>query len=167
MLDKIANISGRTRDLATRFFEILLIVFMAALVLDVLWGVISRYLIGSQARWSEEIARALMIQVALIGTAVAFSRKAHLGVDYFTGLMVPGARKVMAAVSHLTVMSFGGVLIWGGVPLAQNTFALNQSMTSIGLQKGWVYVCVPLSGTLIVVIALDGLAGVVSGREEY
>ena len=32
---------------------------MAVMTLDVLWGVITRYLLGGQASWTEELARFL------------------------------------------------------------------------------------------------------------
>ncbi len=40
------------------------------LVLVVLWGVGGRYLFGTQASWSEELARLLMVWLALLGSAL-------------------------------------------------------------------------------------------------
>ena len=45
----------------------LLVAVFLILVIDVLWGVASRYLLGSQASWSEELARLLMVWLALLG----------------------------------------------------------------------------------------------------
>ena len=60
-----------------------LIIAVALLVLDVVWGVFTRYAMGEQAKWSEELARFLLVWVSLLGGAVAFGTKGHLGVDYF------------------------------------------------------------------------------------
>ena len=39
--------------------KLLLVILFTLLTLDVLWGVASRYLLGGQASWSEEVARLL------------------------------------------------------------------------------------------------------------
>ena len=55
----------------SRFLNLVLIAIFVILVLDVLWGVGSRYVLGNQARWSEELARLLMVWLALLGAALA------------------------------------------------------------------------------------------------
>ena len=81
MLDILMGIKARL----TRMLEILLIIAVALLVLDVVWGVFSRYIMGEQTKWTEELARFLLVWVSLLGGAVAFGTKGHLGVDYFVG----------------------------------------------------------------------------------
>ena len=83
-----------------------LIVAVGLLVLDVVWGVFTRYAMGEQAKWTEELARFLLIWVTLLGGAVAFGTKGHLGVDYFVGKFHPEARKIMSVFSHLVVLFF-------------------------------------------------------------
>ena len=60
---------ARVRDTLVRLLKCLLIAAVAALVADVVWGVFTRYVIGEQAKWSEELARFLLIWVSLLGGA--------------------------------------------------------------------------------------------------
>ena len=55
------------------------------LVVDVLWGVLTRNFIGEQARWSEELARFLLVWVSFLGGAIAYLDDKHLGVDILVG----------------------------------------------------------------------------------
>ena len=77
---------GRTNMILVRILEILAILAMGTLVLDVVWGVMTRYLIGEQAKWTEELARFLLIWVSMLGGALAFRRREHLGIDFLIGL---------------------------------------------------------------------------------
>ena len=98
----------------THLLSWLLIVAMATLVLDVIWGVVTRA-VGDQASWSEELATILIVWVSLLGGALAFQTKAHLGVDYFVGKFDPGVAKNIAIVSFVLVLFFAvAVFLVGG-----------------------------------------------------
>jgi len=73
----------------TAALNLVLIVAVALLVADVVWGVFTRYALGGQAKWTEELARFLLVWISLLGGAVAFGTKGHLGVDYFVGKLHP------------------------------------------------------------------------------
>lgn len=151
----------------TRFLEWLLIAAVLVLVLDVLWGVFSRYVLGDQSGWTEELARMLLIQVGLLGSAAAFGEKAHLGVDFFTGLFDPAARRLTRILAHLIVIFFaGGVLVSGGWKLVVRTFELEQQLMALGIAKGWIYLCVPASGMFILLVALEQMLETCLGKEE-
>ena len=89
----------RVRDLAVRAVEWMIIGMVALLTLDVLWGVFTRFVLGSglahkmlsgvipethlgQAVYTDELACVLLVWISMLGAALAFGRKAHLGVDF-------------------------------------------------------------------------------------
>ena len=138
--------------------EWLLILAVAVLVLDVLWGVVSRYLLGGQSVWTEELARNLIIWVALLGTSVAFATKGHLGVDYFVGKLHPDAQRFMAIVGNLLVALFAAlVMIKGGMTFVSDRLASGQITPAMGLPTAYVYLAVPLSGVFLVLFALEAV----------
>jgi len=154
-----------------RLLEIILIVAMAALVLDVLWGVFSRMFakwgwLESQSSWTEELARYLMIWVGLLGASLAFEKRAHLGVDYFVGKFDPAARKILK-VSALGVVLLFAVfgLIVGGWQLVSRTLELGQMTPTLGISKAWVYLAVPLSGVFTVIFTSAQIFDVLNGTE--
>lgn len=140
------------------------------LLLDVLWGVFTRYLLGDQARWTEELARFLMVWLAFTGAALAYAKQAHLGVDVLVELLEPSARRVVMLIEHTVVFLFAlFVLGFGGAELFGERFASGQTMPALGILKAWQYFCVPLSGALIGLIAiahfLQALAAPSGGEE--
>lgn len=136
--------------------EIAVIVLVAVLVLDVLWGVFSRYVLGAQSRWTEELATMLLIWVSLLGAAVAFAAKAHLGVDYFVSKFDPSAQKLIEGFVQLIVFAFSAfALIHGGSILVSETLAAGQLSPALGLKVGYMYMAVPISGIFICLFSIE------------
>ena len=153
------------KDGLTRGLELLIIATMALLVVDVVWGVFTRYALGQQAKWSEELARFLLVWVALLGGALAFRTKAHLGVDYFVNLLHPDARRLTAVVADLVVLFFAGaVLLLGGASVVREALALEQTTPALGWKMGYVYLALPISGFFVVLYTIDNLVETIRGR---
>lgn len=139
-----------------RGVELLTVVLFAALTLDVLWGVVSRYVFGQQSRWTEELAIALLTWVSLLGAALVFREKGHLGVDYFVGKMDPSAQRVAGFVADLAVLLFAGfILVFGGCMLVSETLQAGQLTPAMGWKVGYLYSVVPLSGLLVMGFTIE------------
>lgn len=153
-----------SRNVLTRTLELFIVVTMALLVVDVVWGVFTRYALGEQAKWSEELARFLLVWVALLGGAVAFGSKAHLGVDYFVNRLHPDARRWTAVVAHLVVLLFAiAVLLVGGATVVREALALEQTTPALGWKMGHVYLALPISGFFVALYTVDNLLETLRG----
>jgi len=153
------------KDGLTRGLELLIIATMALLVVDVVWGVFTRYALGEQAKWSEELARFLLVWVALLGGALAFRTKAHLGVDYFVNQLHPDARKLTAVAADLVVLFFAvAVLLLGGTSVVREALALEQTTPALGWKMGYVYLALPISGFFVVLYTVDNIMETLRGR---
>ena len=154
------------KKLLVKLLDWMLIVALAALVLDVVWGVFSRYVLNAQAKWTEELARFLLIWVSLLGGAVAFGAKAHLGVDFLVVKFHPSARKLMAVVVHLVVLAFAvSIFVVGGTAVVRDALAMEQTTPALGLKMGHVYLALPLSGFFMVVFVLQNLLEDLAAKE--
>ena len=166
-----------------RLLEGVIILAMALLVFDVLWGVISRvlgtfrawlagahqfnatFLPSGQSPWTEELARFLLIWVGMLGAALAFGKNAHLGMDYFVGKLHQDVRRWMRVFTWLVVLFFAwAVLCQGGWALMQRTLEMGQETPALGLRKGWVYMAVPVSGAFTMLFAVVNLVTCLRGR---
>jgi len=151
-----------------KLLELAVILIMAILVMDVLWGVFSRYVLGSQSRWTEELATFLLIWVSLLGAGVAFASKSHLGVDYFVGKLDPQARLLAEVAANVLVAFFAiAAFIWGGSILVKETLASNQISPAMGIKVGYVYLAVPISGVFIVIFTIETIAEILSGKHDF
>jgi TRAP-type C4-dicarboxylate transport system permease small subunit len=152
---------GSVRQKLTYVLEILVIITMGVLVLDVLWGVISRFVLGAQSRWTEELATMLLIWASLLGAGAAFGDKGHLGVDYFVKKLHPDAQKIMTVVITFVVGFFAGaVMVYGGYELVSKTLASGQVSPAMGLPIGYVYLAVPISGLFVLLYCVEDLVNV-------
>lgn len=146
------------RKKLTLVLQWIVILLMALLVLDVIWGVFSRYALGQQAKWSEELARLLLIWVALFGASVAFGMKAHLGLDYFVEKLHPSAGKLNAVIGALISLTFAVVVfLFGGWVLMQKTIESGQTMVALPIAMWWKYAALPVSGVFMVLFLIEQL----------
>ena len=152
------------RDFLVKALELFLIVSFAVLTLDVLWGVFSRYVLGAQSRWTEELAIYLLVWVSLLGASLTYEEKGHLGVDYFVGKLHPDARKIAAVFIELVVLFFAGFgLLYGGWMLVSLTLAANQLSPALGIKVGYFYLAAPISGLFFILFSLEHLCLLFSG----
>lgn len=145
------------KGILDKFLEVLLMVSVAVLVVDVLWQVFTRFVIGKPSSWTEELATFLLIWVSLLGAAVALGRGAHLGIDYFTHKLSERDRLqtelfVFAAVSLFSLL----VMVIGGISLVKQTLALAQISVALHIPMGYVYLAIPISGAFLVLYGMIG-----------
>jgi TRAP-type C4-dicarboxylate transport system permease small subunit len=133
---------------------------LAILVFDVLWGVFTRFVMGSQARWTEEVAIILLVWVSFLGAAIAYADNAHLGVDYVVEKFHPSIRELTHRIVHFTVLVFAVYgMVWGGAVLMGET---NHVTAALNFPQRWVYFVIPLSGAFFVLFALHAILSPVS-----
>jgi len=145
--------------------ERMLMFMMFAIVLTVSWQVFSRFVLSSPSSFTEELSRFLLIWIGILGAAYAYKTKAHLGLDMFVEKM-SGIRRVSAVVliEIITMIFAICVMIYGGSSLVLLTLELKQTSAVLGVQMGYVYIVIPVSGGLICLFAIDNLRTI--RREE-
>lgn len=132
-----------------------LILLMLCLVGAVLWQVISRYIFASPSSWTEEVARFLLIWIALLGAVYAFRTGMHLGLDVLPKKLSGKPRRMLKVFTLLMVLLFSvTVLVVGGGNLVMLTWELRQYSAVLGLPMAFVYSVIPVSGSLICIYTL-------------
>lgn len=149
----------RIWHLAARALEVTTIALFGALVLVVLWGVISRYWPGVRpSDWTEELGVYLLVWVSLLGAALTFRERGHLGIDYFVSQFDPSARRLAAIFAEVCVVTFAGfAFCYGGYLLVSKTLGSGQLTPVLQWKTGYLYMVVPLSGIFFVAFAIEHL----------
>lgn len=142
-----------------RGLEWFTITLFGVLVLDVLWGVTSRYVPGIRpSDWTEELAVYLLVWVSLFGAAITYRGYGHLGVDYFVAKLDPSARRFVAILIEVAALVFAGfALCYGGWRLVSDTLAAGQITPVLQWRIGYLYMSVPLSGLFFCAFAVEHL----------
>lgn len=161
MLDRIGGGLSRVLRVGTSLL-------FAALVITVLWGVLSRYVLGTQSRWTEEVAIYLLIWVSLLGAPLAYREGAHLGLDYLVSKFDPAARLLgRIMVEGIVLLTSLFAFVYGGSRLVGETLASNQLSPVMGWNVGYLYLAVPLCGLFFSLFAIERLAGLLrTGKGE-
>lgn len=150
------------RTALDRFLEALVAIVMAVLVLDVSWQVFTRFILKDPSTWTDELATFLLIWVALLGAAVALKRGAHLGMDYFVDRLSPRRRAYVNVFIPLCTGFFSlSVMTVGGLILVLRKLHLQETSPALGLNLGWVYAALPISGFFLTVYSIELLVAAI------
>lgn len=151
MLKTIKNILDRT-------LETLIVVSMAVLTIDVCWQVFTRLVLKNPSTGTEELAVFMIIWVALLGSAVALNRGAHLGIDYLVNKLSIRKRLYTEIFVFLCIVLFSlCVMIIGGMDIVISTLKLGQISPALKVKVGYVYLALPISGFFLVFYSVIGL----------
>jgi len=136
--------------------ELTVMLVTGFLVIDVVWGVFTRYILGHQSQWTEELARMLLIWVALLGASMGFIKKSHLGVDYFVNKLSEKSKAIGQLLVYLIIAVFSSiVLIYGGYRLVSSSLSYSQPSPALHIEWGYIYLAVPISGFFIVIFSIE------------
>ena len=144
-----------------KYLGYILIFLMTAMTLDVLWGVFTRYALGSQADWSEELARFLLIWISILGAAYASGQHLHLSINLLMPkLSESGQRRLFVFINIFIIVFAISVMVIGGFRLMYITQILGQLSAALRIPMYLVYAVLPLSGLLVVYYKIDDLRNI-------
>lgn len=129
----------------------ILVFIFSVMVINVLWQVFSRYVLGNPSAFTDELARYLLIWSGLLGAAYVSGRNAHVAIDiipvrYNKKIQNKINRIVLALITLFCLFA----LVIGGARLVYLTYVLEQFSPSLGVPLALVYAVLPISGMLII-----------------
>lgn len=153
------------RTLIDRLLGSVICVLMAAMVINVLWQVFTRFVLKNPSSFTEEAARYMMIWVGLLGSAYATGQKAHLALDLVTGKLSGVRKRNSELFIHAVMLLFAlAVLVGGGGRLVWIQLSLGQQSAALQLKLGYVYLAVPLAGAFIAFYSINALLDTLRGE---
>ena len=136
----------------------MLVIIMAVMVLNVLWQVASRFILGSPSSFTDELARYLMIWVGILGAAYVSGRNMHVAIDVLpTRLNKKAQARLMLIVRILIILFCLLGMVIGGSRLVYITYVLGQNSPALQVPLAVVYMVIPLSGLLIIYYKLSDI----------
>lgn len=131
----------------TRIVHWALVVLMFGLLAAVFLTVLFRYVLHSPLGWSEELGRFVFVWLSFLGMLEGVRLKAHIGIDVLTNSLPPSLRRATELFVGAAIVAFLWVVVAAGVRLT----VMNMELLSPGLDipEGWVYISIPISGTLM------------------
>lgn len=117
-----------------------------------LWTMTLVLFIGSLARYfadfafvgGAELARYLMVWLTFLGSYLLVRVQRHITVDLLASSLTPPARRVLDIVVGIIGAVLLGYTAWLGGQLTMLIFNSGQMMSSLPIQRGWIYLSVPV-----------------------
>jgi TRAP-type C4-dicarboxylate transport system permease small subunit len=149
-------------DLFYRFLEILLIVLLSGMALMVFVNVIMRYGFNSGLNISDELSRYFFVWLTFIGAVVAFREHGHVGVETLVMLFGRTGRIVCMILSNIIIIAVSAIFFWGTWKQYPINASMDAPVTKISMI--WVYGIGFFTGAGVVIIALERLVRLLTGR---
>lgn len=137
---------------------------LAAMVVVTIIQVTWRLTAGGGFYWAEELARYCFVWVVFIGSAIAFHRGLHIGVDMLTVMAGPRLQAALALFVEALIIAFCGIVIYASVPVLEVN-AL-QISPGLGVQMSLVYSAIPISMALTALLSLVRVAKILQGDRD-
>ena len=148
----------RVRVFINTVLEWTLIFLMSFLVLDVLWQVISRYVMNSPSSYTDELAGYLLIWVGLLGAAYVAGKREHLAIDLLLQKSSEERKFKLEMIIGVFIILFSiTVMVIGGLWLVFTRFFLSVKSAALNIPLGVIYLVLPISGLLITYFNIDNM----------
>jgi len=125
--------------------------FFISMTLIVWAQMLFRFVLGGGIAWSEEIAKYLMVWMALLGASILFREGGHIAINYFISKF-SFLRHILMFHSILSGILFI-LLIYYGIDYA--TFGSKSISPASGIKKFWPYLSIPVGGAFLLIQAFD------------
>ncbi len=148
--------------------ERICVVLVAALVLDIWFGILARYVLELGITWTEELARYIMIWAALLAISAAAHRREHIGLNFVMQVLPPVPQRILqAAIDALGIAFFLFLSVYG---VGMTVEGASQFAMIFGMTMVVPYASVPVAAALtalqifITAIRPGGQSGLLEAR---
>ena len=136
-----------------KIVKYLVVTIAVALTITVLLQVFTRYVIFYSLPWTEELARYLLVWLTMLGGAVAYRQRAHIGVSFFVNLLPEKGIKFVRLISSLLVMLFSIYVIRFGIEFVFST--ARQLSPAMRISMSYVSSSIPVGLTLLIIFGVE------------
>ena len=136
----------------------ILVVIMGTMVINVLWQVFTRFVLGNPSSFTDELARFLMIWLGVLGAAYVSGKNMHVAIDLLPSRANKKRQARMRTTVDLLIILFAfAALVVGGLRLVYISYILGQHSPALQIPMALVYITIPISGMLIIYFKIDKL----------
>jgi TRAP-type C4-dicarboxylate transport system permease small subunit len=141
----------KLRKTVDRILSNTLILIMTVMVINVLWQVFTRFIMGNPSSFTDELARYLMIWLGILGAAYVSGRNMHVAIDVLPLRSSDKTQRKLKRIVYVSIIAFAlFAMVIGGLRLVYITYVLNQHSPALQIPLAGVYFAIPLSGVLII-----------------
>ena len=128
-------------------------------------NVIARFIFNSPLAVADEMSCYLFVLMSFMGTAIAASRKAHLGLTIVTDKLSPSAARKVQVLMYLIAAVFCLLIVIFGIEMVMSQYALGQETATMQWPE-WIYgLFVPVGAAFALLAFLSVAVKTAKGEE--
>lgn len=101
----------------------------------------------------EEVSRFTLVWLTFFGSATAYKRKEHMGMDFVVGKLKGKTATYVSYLQEVIAIILFSLFVYYGVELV--VFNFDNISVQSGISMGYVYMVIPVVGFIIVIHAID------------
>ena len=138
----------KVMNTAIKFICIALFAFM---VLIGTYQILVRYIFNSPSTVSEELLTYSFTWMSLFAASYVFGKRDHMRMGFVADKLSPDKLKVLNIILEVITIAFSSiVMVYGGISITK--LSMTQKTASLGIPMGYIYLVIPISGILIVLL---------------
>ncbi len=121
--------------------------------LVVIVSVILRYFWGITFRWTAELTQILFIHMVFLGIPIAYRKRMHVTIEFFTGFLPAHIKKWLERGIDLIVIGFLSAIMVSTIQMMSGR--LGETLTpGLKLPRWVIYVAIPIFTVLMIIEVL-------------
>lgn len=146
---------SKTAFVIDKISTFMLFFFLLIMTIATFAQVFCRYLLDFSIPWSEELSRFLFTWVVFAGIPSLIYRSGMTAFNLFLIRLTGWRSRIMSLFISTSYILFFYYLVKGSIPLVKRQ--MMQMATSISIPMGIIYMVIPVSGILAVIVILERL----------
>lgn len=137
-----------------KILETILALLVMVMVVGCFWQIFTRFILGNPSKYTEEFLRYALIWLTMLGVPYAYGQERHISIQFISKTFQPKNSlinkigiEVLITVLSVFVMIAGGWMV--------TTNAAGQISPAMQIPMEVYYVCVPISGVLMVIYSVN------------
>lgn len=153
------------RNIIDKIMRALNAAAMAVLTLLVIWQVVTRYILNNPSTWSEELAAYMFAWVTVFGAAYVFGKREHMNIPVIVErFSLTNQNNLQILAEALNLIFALTIMVYGGFEITKLT--MGQMSSSLPLQMGYFYMCIPISGVFISLYSVMNIKDLLDARKD-
>jgi|GEM_PF-4219585 len=134
------------------------------LILELAFSVYTRYVRNDPLSYSDELAKLLILIVALPLAAVCLREQSHLSITLLTAKLSAKAARRVDILNSFVLLAFGIAMIY--YPLLLMQIIWRSKIPTLGISQGYHYLPLVVTGMLIVLFMLESLWFLITKKSQ-
>jgi len=149
-------------DVIEKALKIIYTVFMAVIVTILFYAVVMRYIFHQPPGWSIELSRYMFVWLVMLSAIVLTREQSHIQITFILNRLSDRVKFVWLNILRILMLGFCLIMVHQG--LAIYPIVSEASSPALGISMGWLYLSVPIGGTLMGIYILESMAASVIDR---